>query len=148
MPTSSREVLLDGAPSGCSISTTCSAAPSPIEFVQEQSIANKKRLEARDPEARQQNLDELSRIAEHPERARQFLLRSAMIASQRRAIDHAQIKVARGTAWCFHAIFHRNWVTLLRKDLMWCRIAASAPSGLCWRTPSKIAACSLCTDSC
>jgi 3-(3-hydroxy-phenyl)propionate hydroxylase len=56
-----------------------------VEFVQEQSIANKKRLEESDPATRQKNLDELSRIAEQAERARQFLLRTAMIASQRRA---------------------------------------------------------------
>jgi 2-polyprenyl-6-methoxyphenol hydroxylase-like FAD-dependent oxidoreductase len=55
------------------------------EFVQEQSIANKKRLEESDPGTRQKNLEELTRIAEHPERARQFLLRTAMISSQRRA---------------------------------------------------------------
>src|SRR5690348_4437002 len=56
-----------------------------IEFVQEQSIANKKRLEESDPAARRKNLDELGRIADDPERSRQFLLRTAMIASQRRA---------------------------------------------------------------
>jgi 3-(3-hydroxy-phenyl)propionate hydroxylase len=56
-----------------------------VEFVQEQSIANKRRLEESDPEKRRKNLDELTRIAESPERARQFLLRTAMIASQRRA---------------------------------------------------------------
>lgn len=56
-----------------------------IEFVQEQSIANKKRLEESDPAVRQKNLGELSRIAADPARARQFLLRTAMIASQRRA---------------------------------------------------------------
>jgi 3-(3-hydroxy-phenyl)propionate hydroxylase len=56
-----------------------------IEFVQEQSIANKRRLEESDPESRTKNLNELSRIAADPERARQFLLRTAMIASQRRA---------------------------------------------------------------
>jgi 3-(3-hydroxy-phenyl)propionate hydroxylase len=56
-----------------------------IEFVQEQSIANKKRLEARDPAVRQRNLDELRASAADPERARQFLLRTSMIASQRRA---------------------------------------------------------------
>jgi len=56
-----------------------------IEFVQEQSIANKRRLEESDSATRQRNLDELSRIAADPERARQFLLRTAMIASQRRA---------------------------------------------------------------
>jgi 2-polyprenyl-6-methoxyphenol hydroxylase-like FAD-dependent oxidoreductase len=56
-----------------------------VEFVQEQSIANKKRLEESDPEVRKRNLDELTRIAEDPERSRQFLLRTAMIASQKRA---------------------------------------------------------------
>ena len=56
-----------------------------VEFVQEQSIANKKRLEESDPVTRRKNLDELGRIADDPARARQFLLRTAMIASQRRA---------------------------------------------------------------
>src|SRR5215470_8757683 len=56
-----------------------------IEFVQEQSIANKKRLEASDPEVRRRNLDELRQTAADRERARAFLLRTAMIASQRRA---------------------------------------------------------------
>jgi 3-(3-hydroxy-phenyl)propionate hydroxylase len=55
------------------------------EFVQEQSIANKKRLEAADPQVRKRNLDELRAMAADPERARQFLLRTSMIASQRRA---------------------------------------------------------------
>jgi 3-(3-hydroxy-phenyl)propionate hydroxylase len=56
-----------------------------VEFVQEQSIANKKRLEARDPDMRRKNLDELREIAADPARARQFLMRSAMITSQQRA---------------------------------------------------------------
>jgi len=56
-----------------------------VEFVQEQSIANKKRLEASDPEVRKRNLDELRQMAADRERARAFLLRTAMIASQRRA---------------------------------------------------------------
>jgi 3-(3-hydroxy-phenyl)propionate hydroxylase len=56
-----------------------------VEFVQEQSIANKKRLEESNPDTRQKNFDELRRIAADPERARQFLLRTAMIASQRKA---------------------------------------------------------------
>jgi 3-(3-hydroxy-phenyl)propionate hydroxylase len=56
-----------------------------IEFVQEQSIANKKRLEASDPEVRKTNLDELRAIGADRERSRQFLLRTSMIASQRRA---------------------------------------------------------------
>ncbi len=56
-----------------------------VEFVQEQSIANKKRLEESEPVTRQKNLDELRRTASDPQRARQFLLKTAMIASQRRA---------------------------------------------------------------
>jgi 2-polyprenyl-6-methoxyphenol hydroxylase-like FAD-dependent oxidoreductase len=55
------------------------------EFVQQQSIANKKRLEERDPEKRRRNLDELRATAADSERARQFLCRSAMITSQHRA---------------------------------------------------------------
>jgi 3-(3-hydroxy-phenyl)propionate hydroxylase len=55
------------------------------EFVQQQSIANKQRLEARDAVTRRRNLDDLRRIADDPVRARQFLLRSSMIESQRRA---------------------------------------------------------------
>jgi len=56
-----------------------------VEFVQEQSIANKKRLEAADPELRARNLEELRQTADDPARARAFLLRTSMIASQRRA---------------------------------------------------------------
>jgi 3-(3-hydroxy-phenyl)propionate hydroxylase len=56
-----------------------------VEFVQEQSIANKKRLEARDSEARRRNLAELRDTAADPARARQFLLRTSMLVSQRRA---------------------------------------------------------------
>jgi len=57
------------------------------EYVQEQSIANKKRLETRDPETRRRNLDELREMAADPARARQFLLRTSMIASQRRVAE-------------------------------------------------------------
>jgi 3-(3-hydroxy-phenyl)propionate hydroxylase len=56
-----------------------------IEFVQQQSIDNKKRLEARDPEIRARHLAELRDMAADPSRARQFLLGTSMIASQRRA---------------------------------------------------------------
>jgi len=54
------------------------------EFVQQQSIANKKQLEERDPEIRQRNLAELGAIAADPARARPFMLRSSLIAAQRR----------------------------------------------------------------
>jgi 3-(3-hydroxy-phenyl)propionate hydroxylase len=55
------------------------------EFVQRQSIVNKKRLEERDPETRRRNLDELRATAADPERARDFLRTAGMITSQRRA---------------------------------------------------------------
>jgi 3-(3-hydroxy-phenyl)propionate hydroxylase len=55
-----------------------------VEFVQEQTIANKKRLEVREPEARAKSFAELHAISEDPVRARDFLLRSSMIQSQRR----------------------------------------------------------------
>ncbi len=55
------------------------------EFVQQQTIANKKRLEASDPETRKHNLAELAETAADPQKARQFLLGTSMIAMQRRA---------------------------------------------------------------
>jgi 3-(3-hydroxy-phenyl)propionate hydroxylase len=68
-----------------------------VEFVQEQTIANKRRLEARDPETRAQNFAELRASAADPARARQFLLRTSMIQSQRRAaaITLDDLRVAR-----------------------------------------------------
>jgi len=56
-----------------------------IEFVQEQTILNKKRLEERDPAARQARFDELRATAEDPDRHKEFLLRTSLIASVRRA---------------------------------------------------------------
>jgi 3-(3-hydroxy-phenyl)propionate hydroxylase len=79
------DVLLHGAPDRTLDLYDLQRRTVAVEFVQEQSIANKKRLEERDPQIRKRNLDELTRIAEDPERSRQFLLRTAMIASQRRA---------------------------------------------------------------
>jgi len=79
------QVLLDGAGDRLLELYDLQRRTVAVEFVQEQSIANKKRLEARQREARKRNLDELRVIAANPERARQFLLRTAMIASQRRA---------------------------------------------------------------
>jgi 3-(3-hydroxy-phenyl)propionate hydroxylase len=55
------------------------------EFVQAQSIANKKRLEARAPEIRAKNFQELTETAATPELARNFLMRSSMITLQQRA---------------------------------------------------------------
>ncbi len=55
------------------------------EFVQSQTIANKKRLEARDPQTRAQNFAELRESAADPQKARAFLLKTAMVAMQQRA---------------------------------------------------------------
>src|SRR6185436_7606755 len=78
-------VLFDGAPEQLLDLYDLQRRTVAIEFVQEQSIANKKRLEASDPEVRKRNLDELRQMAADRERARAFLLRTAMIDSQRRA---------------------------------------------------------------
>jgi 3-(3-hydroxy-phenyl)propionate hydroxylase len=56
-----------------------------VEFVQEQTIANKRRLEARDAETRAKNFAELREMAADSARARQFLMRTSMLQSQRRA---------------------------------------------------------------
>jgi 3-(3-hydroxy-phenyl)propionate hydroxylase len=78
-------ILLDDAPDRLLDLYDIQRRTVAVEFVQEQSIANKKRLEARDPDVRRRNLDELRAIAADPVRARQFLLRSSMITSQQRA---------------------------------------------------------------
>jgi 3-(3-hydroxy-phenyl)propionate hydroxylase len=56
-----------------------------IEFVQEQTILNKKRLEERDPKARQARFDELRATAADGAKHREFLLRTSLIASVRKA---------------------------------------------------------------
>jgi 3-(3-hydroxy-phenyl)propionate hydroxylase len=78
------QVILEGAPEKLLDLYSRQRRTVAVEFVQEQSIANKKRLEARDPEARRRNLGELREIAADPARARQFLLRTSMLASQKR----------------------------------------------------------------
>lgn len=58
-----------------------------VEFVQTQSIGNKKMLEEADPQKREQTFAELRRIAADRDAAREFLIRSSMIASVRRAAE-------------------------------------------------------------
>jgi 3-(3-hydroxy-phenyl)propionate hydroxylase len=60
-----------------------------VEFVQAQSIRNKELLQERDPAVRAERLAELRRTAADRGRAREFLLRSSMIASVRRAAEIA-----------------------------------------------------------
>jgi 3-(3-hydroxy-phenyl)propionate hydroxylase len=56
-----------------------------IEFVQQATIANKKRLEESDRAARDNNREDLRAIADDLTRHRQFLLRTSLIESVRRA---------------------------------------------------------------
>ncbi len=56
-----------------------------IEFVQQATIINKKRLEERDPAARQARFDELRATAADPKRHKEFLMRSSLIESVRKA---------------------------------------------------------------
>ena len=60
-----------------------------VEFVQTQSIGNKKMLEEADPAAREEAFAELRRIAADREAARDFLIKSSMIWSVRRAAEVA-----------------------------------------------------------
>jgi 3-(3-hydroxy-phenyl)propionate hydroxylase len=59
--------------------------PLNIEYVQQQTVANKKRLEERDPKVRQANFDELRRAAADPRLHKQFLMRTSLIDSVRKA---------------------------------------------------------------
>jgi 2-polyprenyl-6-methoxyphenol hydroxylase-like FAD-dependent oxidoreductase len=59
--------------------------PLNIEHVQEQTVANKRRLEEVDPARRAARFDELRATADDPARHRAFLLRASLIDSARRA---------------------------------------------------------------
>jgi 3-(3-hydroxy-phenyl)propionate hydroxylase len=58
--------------------------PQNIEYVQQQTVANKKRLEEREPAARQARFDELRAIEADPARQRQFLMRTSLLESARK----------------------------------------------------------------
>ena len=59
--------------------------PINIEFVQEQTVNNKKRLEEQDPAVREAHFEQLRSTAAAPARHRQFLLRTSLIDSVRKA---------------------------------------------------------------
>jgi 3-(3-hydroxy-phenyl)propionate hydroxylase len=63
--------------------------PLNIEYVQQQTVANKKRLEEGDPKARRANFDELRRTAADPRLQKQFLMRTSLIESVRKAREIA-----------------------------------------------------------
>jgi len=60
-----------------------------VEFVQTQSIANKRLLEEGDAAKREQNFAEVRRIAADPKAAREFLVKSSMLWSVKRAAEIA-----------------------------------------------------------
>src|SRR5262245_23384045 len=59
--------------------------PLNIEYVQEQTVANKKRLEEREPARREARFDELRQMADDPAKHKQFLMRASLLESSRRA---------------------------------------------------------------
>ena len=56
-----------------------------VTHVQAATIANKKNMEQRDPEARKSYRDEMRRAAEDPKLAKKFLMRTSLIDSLRDA---------------------------------------------------------------
>jgi 3-(3-hydroxy-phenyl)propionate hydroxylase len=58
--------------------------PLNVEYVQQQTIANKKRLEEKDPALRAENNDALRKIAADPAAHRAYLLRASLIESMRK----------------------------------------------------------------
>ncbi len=56
-----------------------------VEYVQAQTIANKRLLEERDPAVRRRNLDDLRRVAGDSVRSRQYMRRAALVESLRSA---------------------------------------------------------------
>ena len=63
-----------------------------IEYVQQQTIANKKRLEETDPAVRQANFAALRQNAADPKAHRAFLMRTSLLASVRNQAGAADPK--------------------------------------------------------
>jgi 3-(3-hydroxy-phenyl)propionate hydroxylase len=80
-----RAVALDGADVRLLDRYERRRRPLNIEFVQQQTVANKRRLEEKNPGLRQAHFDELRAVADDPVRHRQFLLRSSLIEAVRKA---------------------------------------------------------------
>ncbi len=57
------------------------------EFIQAQTIQNKKNLEEKDMATRQKRMEDLKRISEDPKHARAFMMRTSLIASVKRASE-------------------------------------------------------------
>ena len=59
--------------------------PLNIEYVQQQTVANKRRLEEEDPNVRRANFDKMRRIAADPRLHKEYLIRTSLIESVRKA---------------------------------------------------------------
>lgn len=59
--------------------------PLNVEYVQQVTVANKRRLEEKDPVIRRERLDELRRIVDDPIQHKAFLMRASLIDSVRKA---------------------------------------------------------------
>ncbi|MDB5619932.1 FAD-dependent monooxygenase [Tardiphaga sp.] len=77
-------VLLEGRPESELSEYDSIRRPMNIEYVQQQTIANKKRLEEKDPAAREANFDHLRRTAADPAAHRGFLMRTSLLESVRK----------------------------------------------------------------
>jgi 3-(3-hydroxy-phenyl)propionate hydroxylase len=76
--------LLDGRPASELALYDSIRRPMNIEYVQQQTIANKKRLEEKDPAAREANFENLRRTAADPVAHRAFLMRTSLLESVRK----------------------------------------------------------------
>jgi 3-(3-hydroxy-phenyl)propionate hydroxylase len=77
-------VLQEQRPPGALESYDAIRRPMNIEYVQQQTIANKKRLEEKDPATRQAHFDTLRRTAADPAAHRAFLMRTSLLESVRK----------------------------------------------------------------
>ena len=59
--------------------------PLNIEYVQQQTVANKRRLEEEDPNVRRANFEEMRRVAADPRLHKEYLMRTSLIESVRKA---------------------------------------------------------------
>src|SRR5437879_7415179 len=78
--------VLRGAPDSILDAYERRRRPLNIKYVQEQTVANKKQLEERDPARREKGFEELRRTAEDPARHKAFLMRASLLESTRDAI--------------------------------------------------------------
>jgi 3-(3-hydroxy-phenyl)propionate hydroxylase len=79
------QVIRHGAPEGLLDAYERQRRPVALEYVNKITIANKRNLEARDPEEHRRWKEEMTRSAADPVLAREYLLRISMIASLRRS---------------------------------------------------------------